>query len=104
MVFSPFDFEKLCLKGGLDGLVSLSPSHGQFLAVCQVARKIFGCAEGSPYNQRTYFPVFSEKFFRSKERGLRFCSKMPFLLSNGQNDAEYHGSVITRAKKKGLSH
>ena len=34
---SPFDFENLCLKGGLDGLVSLSPSHGQFLAVCQVA-------------------------------------------------------------------
>ena len=36
MVFSPFDFEKLCLKGGLDGLVFLLSSHGQFLAVCQV--------------------------------------------------------------------
>lgn len=50
--------------------------------------------EMSPFvvlNQRTHFPVLSEKFFRSKERGLRFCSKLPFLLSNGQNDAESHG-------------
>ena len=41
----------------------------------------FGHAEGSPYNQRTHFPVLSEKFFRSKERGLRFCSKMSFHYS-----------------------
>ena len=32
-------------------------------------------------NQRTHFPVLSEKFFRSKERGLRFCSKRSFHYS-----------------------
>ena len=30
------------------------------------------------------------------------CSKLPFLLSNGQNDAACHGFVITRTKKKRL--
>ena len=63
---SPFDFEKLCLKGGLDGLVSLSPSRRQFLAVCQVARKNFGRAEGPLYNQRTFLknlaPFFQKTF------------------------------------------
>lgn len=34
---SPFNFEKFCLKGGLDRLASLSPSHGQFFVVCKVA-------------------------------------------------------------------
>ena len=43
--------------------------------------KNFGRAEGPLYNQRTHFPVLSEKFFRSKERGLRFCSKMSFHYS-----------------------
>ena len=43
--------------------------------------KIFGRAEGPLYNQRTHFPVLSEKFYRSKERGLRFCSKMSFHYS-----------------------
>ena len=40
--------------------------------------------EMSPFvvlNQRTHFPVLSEKFFRSKERGLRFCSKRSFHYS-----------------------
>ena len=40
--------------------------------------------EKSPFvvlNQRTHFPVLSEKFFRSKERGLRFCSKRSFHYS-----------------------
>ena len=32
-----------------------------------------------------------------------FCSKLPFLLSNGQNDAGRHGFVITRAKKETLA-
>ena len=43
--------------------------------------KNFGRAEGPLYNQRIHFPVLSEKFFRSKERGLRFCSKMSFHYS-----------------------
>lgn len=43
--------------------------------------KNFGRAEGPLYNQRTHFPVLSENFFRSKERGLRFCSKMSFHYS-----------------------
>ena len=40
--------------------------------------------EMSPFvvlNQRTHFPVLSEKFFRSKERGLRFCSKRSFYYT-----------------------
>lgn len=52
--------------------------------------------EMSPFvvlNQRTHFPVLSEKFFRSKERGLRFCSKRSFLLSNGQNESRCHDFV-----------
>ena len=61
---SSFDFEKLCLKGGLDGLVSLSPSRRQFLIVCQVARKNFGRAEGPLYNQRTFFLKNLAPFFK----------------------------------------
>ena len=43
--------------------------------------------EMSPFvvlNQRTHFPVLSEKFFRSEERGLRFCSKRSFHYSTGK--------------------
>ena len=38
--------------------------------------------------------------FEDGETSPAFCFKLPFLLSNGQNDAESHGFVITRAKKE----
>jgi len=42
----------------------------------------------------------SQKSFEDGETSPVFCFKLPFLLSNGQNDAESHGFVITRAKKE----
>ena len=42
----------------------------------------------------------SQKSFEDGETISVRCSKLPFLLSNGQNDAVCHGFVITRAKKE----
>ena len=42
----------------------------------------------------------SQKSFEDGDASSAFCFKLPFLLSNGQNDAARHGSVITRAKKE----
>ena len=42
----------------------------------------------------------SRKSFGDGETISVHCSKLPFLLSNGQNDAACHGSVITRTKKE----
>mgnify|MGYP007048201708 FL=1 len=42
----------------------------------------------------------SRKSFEDGETSPVRCFKLPFLLSNGQNDAESHGFVITRAKKE----
>ena len=42
----------------------------------------------------------SRKSFEDGETSPAFCFKLPFLLSNGQDDAERHGFVITRAKKE----
>ena len=42
----------------------------------------------------------SQKSFGDGETISVHCSKLPFLLSNGQNDAGRHGFVITRAKKE----
>ena len=42
----------------------------------------------------------SRKSFGDGETISVHCSKLPFLLSNGQNDAACHGFVITRAKKE----
>ena len=42
----------------------------------------------------------SRKSFGDGETISVHCFKLPFLLSNGQNDAESHGFVITRAKKE----
>ena len=42
----------------------------------------------------------SRKSFGDGETISVHCFKLPFLLSNGQNDAECHGFVITRAKKE----
>jgi len=79
IVFSPFDFEKLCLKGGLEAkLFAFHHPTDNSWPFVRWREKNFGRAEGPLYNQRTHFPVLSEKFFRSKERGLRFCSKMSF--------------------------
>ena len=46
----------------------------------------------------------SQKSFEDGETISVRCSKLPFLLSNGQNDAACHGSVITRAKKRSACH
>ena len=42
----------------------------------------------------------SQKSFGDGETISVHCSKLPFLLSDGQNDAVCHGFVITRAKKE----
>ena len=42
----------------------------------------------------------SQKSFGDGETIPAFCFKLPFLLSNGQNDAESHGFVTTKAKKE----
>lgn len=42
----------------------------------------------------------SQKSFEDGETISVRCSKLPFLLSNGQNDAACHGFVIKRAKKE----
>ena len=42
----------------------------------------------------------SQKSFEDGATSPVFCFKLPFLLSNRQNDAACHGSVITRAKKE----
>ena len=93
-MFSPFDLEQLCLKGGLDAkLFAFHHPTDTSWPFVRWREKNFGRAEGPLYNQRTHFPVLSEKFFRSKERGLRFCSKRSFLLSNGQNESRCHDFV-----------
>ena len=42
----------------------------------------------------------SRKSFGDGETISVHCSKLPFLLFNGQNDAGRHGFVTTRAKKE----
>lgn len=64
--------------------IFLSPSHGQFLAVCQMARKNFGRAEGPLYNQRTHFPVLSEKSFEDGGLLLHSRSKRSFHYSTNR--------------------
>ena len=54
----------------------------------------------SSVNQRPILSQISQKSFEDGGTSPVRCSKLPFLLSNGQNDAERHGSVITRAKKE----
>lgn len=46
----------------------------------------------------------SQKSFGDGETISVHCFKLPFLLSNGQNDAGRHGFVITRAKKRSACH
>ena len=46
IVGSPFDFQKLCLKGGLDGLVFLHPAD-IFSPFVRWLENFFGHAEGS---------------------------------------------------------
>lgn len=41
----------------------------------------------------------SQKSFGDGATSPVFCFKLPFLLSNGQNDAACHGSVITKKKR-----
>ena len=74
IVFSPFDFEKLCLKGGLDRLASLSPSHGQFFAVCKVAWEKFSGREEISL-------LFNGQFPREKQGSRE--KYFPFHITNG---------------------
>ena len=41
----------------------------------------------------------SQKSFGDGETSPAFCFKLPFLLSNGQNDAACHGPVIQGQKR-----
>ena len=54
-------------------------------------------------NQSAVLSQISQKSFEDGETSSAFCFKLPFLLSNGQNDTERHGSVITRANKEALA-
>ena len=62
MVFSPFDFEKLCLKGGLDGLVFLLSSHGQFLPFVRWPEKISDVQKALYITNGHFFEVCPKKF------------------------------------------
>lgn len=46
----------------------------------------------------------SQKSFEDGETISVRCSKSPFLLSNGHNDAERHAFVITETKKRSACH
>lgn len=63
-----------------------------------VERKIFSL----PYNQRTLFRALSGKSFEVREARTVLSLQKVLSLFNGQNDAERHGFVVTRAKKKRL--
>ena len=99
-------------KGQL-GALSILLSHGRF--PLYFTTDIFSQKLGTPFkklflllippllnqvNQRPVLSQISQKSFGDGETSPAFCFKLPFLLSNGQNDAGRHGFVITRAKKE----
>ena len=80
-MFSPFNFEKLCLKGGLDGLVFLSPSNGQFLPFVRWPEKISDVQKVLYITNGHIFWFCSKKVLRVEEPFLRSRSKRSFRYS-----------------------
>ena len=57
-----------------------------------ISRSDFDALSQAPYTYQVLSQI-SQKSFEDGDANSAFCSKLPFLLSNGQNDATCHGFV-----------
>ena len=93
IVFSPFDFEKLCLKGGLDGL------DFPFTIPRTISDRLSGGAKKSLVVQKALYITNGHFFGLCPKKVLRLERRGPLLfqnvlsLFNGQNKPKCHDFV-----------